>query len=253
MEGQVYYTYSPVQVHIEVTASILQIHMHSDLWYPPLTPLWRAHSVGWMSPPACHWHKDIRLKYTRTCLCTSHYYLIFVFMYFPDYTYCHVTSRGISCYAWGYMHYQCHSTLLLFLSYCPNLIQLSPRTTSLKESRYLCARAYAAFIYFLSFHFFSFSLVYLFFYFLFSLFHSVFFSIFSVSFVFYFLPFTMDSSGLTPAWLSFGVLVGFGAVSCTVSHVLSLSHAHTSRATSKTSVSTRPLYSASLSILFHSL
>ena len=130
------------------------------------------------------------------------------------------------------MPYQCLSTLLLFLSYCPNLIQLSPRTTSLKESRYLCARAYAAFISFLSFHFLSFSLV---------------------SFVFYFLSFTMDSSGLTPAWLSFGVLVGFGAVSCTVSHVLSLSHAHTSRATSKTSVSTRPLYSASLSILFHSL
>ena len=143
------------------------------------------------------------------------------------------------------MHYQCHSTLLLFLSYCPNLIQLSPRTTSLKESRYLCARAYAAFISFLSFHFFSFSLVYLFFYFLFSLFHSVFISIFSVSFVFYFLSFTMDSSGLTPAWLSFGVLVGFSAVSCTVSHVLSLSHAPTSRVTSKTSVSTRSLYSAS--------
>ena len=133
---------------------------------------------------------------------------------------------NIIVYAWGYMHYQCHSTLLLFTSYCPYLIQLSPSTTSLKESRYLCARAYAAFLSFLSFLFFcvlfSFHLSPSFFCFLClsRLYFLFWFTFLLLSFVFCFLSFTMDTSGLTPTWLSFGVLVGFSIVSYTQSRAV---------------------------------
>ena len=41
-----------------------------------------------------------------------------------------------------------------------------------------------------------------------------------LSFIFCFLSFTMDASGLTPAWLSFGVLVGFSIVSYTQSRAV---------------------------------
>ena len=100
-------------------------------------------------------------------------------------------------------------------------------------AHYLCALAYAAFVSFLFFSFLFFS--------------SLIFLVFSFpSFSLLFFSFLMDSSGLTPAWLSLlGCVGGFW---CSELHrescSFSLSHAHSSRATSKTSVSTRSLYSA---------
>ena len=49
-----------------------------------------------------------------------------------------------------------------------------------------------------------------------------------ISFVFCFLSFTMDTSGLTPAWLSFGVLVGFSIVSYTQSRAVRATSASSS-------------------------
>jgi hypothetical protein len=46
-----------------------------------------------------------------------------------------------------------------------------------------------------------------------------------LSFIFCFLSFTMDASGLTPAWLSFGVLVGFSIVSYTQSRAVRVTSA----------------------------